>query len=117
MSSRLCIKGLPKHCDERRLREHFESNGYDVTDVKVVRTKAGKSRQFGFIGLKTEEAAESARQHFARTFIDTSRIFIEDAKPVGDAALDRPWSKHSKGSSAYTRTHKEAEAKSKCAHR
>ena len=58
MSTRLCVKSLPKHCDERRLRQHFESHGYDVTDVKLVKTKTGKSRQFGFIGLKTEAAAE-----------------------------------------------------------
>ncbi|EOD32976.1 hypothetical protein EMIHUDRAFT_230150 [Emiliania huxleyi CCMP1516] len=31
-SSRICVKGLPKRCDERRLREHFSSRGAEVTD-------------------------------------------------------------------------------------
>ena len=33
--SRLIVKGLPKHCDERRLREHFELPD-DYTDRRLV---------------------------------------------------------------------------------
>ena len=35
-TSRIIIKNLPKHIDERRLREHFSAKG-EVTDAKVKR--------------------------------------------------------------------------------
>lgn len=38
-SSRLIIKNIPKHISESRLREHFQQNGAQVTDVKII-TKA-----------------------------------------------------------------------------
>ena len=109
-SSRICVKGLPKHCDERRLRQHLlnHSDGdLGLTDVKVMRTADGRPRQFGFVGFRTAEAAERARVLFNRSFIDTSRIAIEHARAFGDAELQRPWSRHSKGSSAYVRAHPE----------
>ena len=109
--TRLCIKNLPKHCDEKRLKQHFTRDGGEVTDVRVMRTQAGKSRLFGFVGFRTPEAAAAAQKHFARSFIDTSRIIVEASKPVGDDSLARPWSRHSKGSSAWARSHpEEAEA-------
>lgn len=37
-TSRVCVKNLPKHVDERRLREHFCAKG-EVTDAKIMRTK------------------------------------------------------------------------------
>ena len=39
MSSRLCVKNLPKGADERRLREVFWRKG-EVTDAKVIRIRA-----------------------------------------------------------------------------
>ena len=39
MSSRLCVKNLPKGADERRLREVFSRKG-EVTDAKVIRIRA-----------------------------------------------------------------------------
>ena len=38
MTSRLCVKGLPKYVSEARLREHFSAKG-EVTDAKVVRSR------------------------------------------------------------------------------
>lgn len=38
--SRLCVKGLPKHLTEKRLREHFEQIGGEVTDVRICRTRS-----------------------------------------------------------------------------
>jgi hypothetical protein len=37
-TSRICIKNLPKHADEKRLKDHFSAKG-EVTDVKVMRTR------------------------------------------------------------------------------
>ena len=120
--SRLCVKNLPKHCDEKRLRQHFAQSGEgDVTDVRVMRTKLGKSRLFGFVGFRTPQAAAAAQKHFARSFIDTSRITIEASKPMGDDSLARPWSRYSQGSSAWAKKNPEVakaaadEAKAKAA--
>ena len=106
--SRLCVKNLPKHCDEKRLRQHFAQSGEgEVTDVRVMRTKVGKSRLFGFVGFRTPHAAAAAQKHFARSFIDTSRITIEASKPMGDDSLARPWSRYSQGSSAWAKKNPE----------
>jgi len=79
--------------------------------VKIMR-KGQKSRLFGFVGFKTEEEATKARKFFDKTFIDTSRIAVEFALAQNDPKLSRPWSKYSKGSSAYLLKHgKEAKAK------
>ncbi|TVU15799.1 hypothetical protein EJB05_39337 [Eragrostis curvula] len=94
MSSRLCVKNLPKGTDERRLREVFSRKG-EVTDAKVIRTKDGKSRQFAFIGFRTNEDAEEALKYFNNTYIDTCKITCEVARKIGDPDAPRPWSRHS----------------------
>lgn len=67
--------------------------------------KGDKSRLFCFIGYKTEAEAATAKKFFHNTFIDTSRIVVDFAKPQGDPELPRAWSKFSKGSSAYQALH------------
>ncbi|KAH7293538.1 hypothetical protein KP509_28G030000 [Ceratopteris richardii] len=101
--SRLCVKGLPVYLSEDRLRDHFSACG-EITDVKIIRTSDGRSRQFGFVGYRSEEEASAAVNYFNRTFIDTSRLTCEIARPVGDH-ISRPWSRYSKGSSAYEKSH------------
>ena len=111
-ATRLCVKNLPKHCDDRRLRIHFEAvlGSHEVSDVRVMKTKEGKSRQFGFVGFRSAEAAARALKHFDKSFFDTSKLQLEAARRFGDDELARPWSRHSKGSSAYTRVHGEEPA-------
>uniref|UniRef100_A0A0D3G078 RRM domain-containing protein n=1 Tax=Oryza barthii TaxID=65489 RepID=A0A0D3G078_9ORYZ len=94
MSSRLCVKNLPKGADEGRLREVFSRKG-EVTDAKVIRTKDGKSRQFAFVGFRTNEEAEEALKYFNNTYIDTCKITCEVARKIGDPEAPRPWSRHS----------------------
>ncbi len=98
-SSRLCVKNVPKHLKDGRLREHFAVMG-EVTDVKIVRTADGTSRQMAFVGFKTEEMASEALKYFNGTFIDTSRVEVQYARSVHSAQIPRPWSKYSAGSSA-----------------
>ena len=38
------MKGLPKHVDAKRLREHFGEKG-EVTDAKIVTAKCAHSRR------------------------------------------------------------------------
>ena len=98
-TSRLCVKGLPKHAGDDQLRKLFSEKGR-VTDAKVARTRCvrtagskgaqqrpfwtlsaacrdGSSRQFAFVGFHTVEEAEAAQKYFDRTFMGTVRIAVE----------------------------------------
>ncbi|KAG6717026.1 hypothetical protein I3842_04G077500 [Carya illinoinensis] len=94
LGSRICVKSLPKYVAEDRLRELFSQKG-EITDAKIMRTKDGKSRQFAFIGFRTEREAEDAIKYFNKSYIDTCRITCEIAHKVGDPDIPRPWSRHS----------------------
>ncbi|KAK8618630.1 hypothetical protein V6N13_132616 [Hibiscus sabdariffa] len=92
--SRICVKNLPKHVAEERLRDFFSQKG-EVTDAKLMRTRDGKSRQFAFIGYRTEQEAEEAIKYFNKSYLDTSRIICEIARKVGDPNTPHPWSRYS----------------------
>lgn len=92
--SRICVKNLPRYLAEDRLREHFSQAG-EVTDAKIIRTKEGKSRQFGFVGYRTEEEARAAVKYFQNAFLDTCKLSCEVAFKIGDSNIPRPWSRHS----------------------
>ncbi|CAO3634886.1 unnamed protein product [Cunninghamella blakesleeana] len=100
--SRLIVKNLPKDLTEAKFKEHFGKKG-EVTDAKLMRTKDGASRRFGFIGFKNEKSAESALNYFNGTFIHTSKIVVEKALPYGSEAIPRAWSKYTDGTSANIR--------------
>eukprot|EP01028_Stygiella_incarcerata_P014149 TRINITY_DN911_c0_g3_i2.p3 TRINITY_DN911_c0_g3~~TRINITY_DN911_c0_g3_i2.p3 ORF type:complete len:290 (-),score=73.04 TRINITY_DN911_c0_g3_i2:2159-3028(-) len=97
MQSRVCVKNLPSYLKEDRLKSIFEEKG-SVTDVKIMRLPNGTSRKFGFIGFGTPKEAKLAIDYFDGIFIDTSKISVEPARPVGDEVLERSWSKHTKAS-------------------
>ena len=105
MSSRIIVKHLPSKATEKRLREIFSSCG-EVTDVKLIKTKGGTFRHFGFVGFVEESQASAAVEQFSKTYMDASKIEVELAKPYGHEELARPWSKYSKGSSAYNKREK-----------
>ena len=105
------MKHLPSKATENRLRELFSSCG-EVTDVKLMKTKGGTFRHFGFVGFVEKSQASAAVEKFSKTYIGASQIEVELAKPYGHEELARPWSKYSKGSSAYDRIEK-AKAKDK----
>lgn len=60
---------------EERFRQLFSAFG-TLTDCSLKFTKDGKFRKFGFIGFKSEEEAQTALNHFNKSFIDTSRITV-----------------------------------------
>eukprot|EP00201_Polytomella_parva_P013824 CAMPEP_0175073562 /NCGR_PEP_ID=MMETSP0052_2-20121109/20661_1 /TAXON_ID=51329 ORGANISM="Polytomella parva, Strain SAG 63-3" /NCGR_SAMPLE_ID=MMETSP0052_2 /ASSEMBLY_ACC=CAM_ASM_000194 /LENGTH=203 /DNA_ID=CAMNT_0016341445 /DNA_START=32 /DNA_END=639 /DNA_ORIENTATION=+ len=99
-TSRICVKNIPKYVDEKRLNEFFSQKG-DVTDVKILRTTDGRSRQLGFVGFRTEAQAAAAQKYFNRSYMDTCSLSVEFARRVGDGLLPRPWSKYSSGSSSH----------------
>jgi multiple RNA-binding domain-containing protein 1 len=74
----------------------FTSFG-EVTDVKIMKTADGRSRRFGFVGFRSDKEARAARDHFDNTYIDTAKVSVEFALPVGSVDIPRAWSKHTKG--------------------
>eukprot|EP00887_Chlorella_sp_A99_P005214 scaffold1.g5214.t1 len=99
-SSRICVKNLPKYVDEKRLREHFSLKG-EVTDAKIMRTRDGKSRCFGFVGFHSAAEAEAAQRYFNKSFLDTMRLVVEFAfKPGSAEGAPRAWSKYTSGTTA-----------------
>ncbi|MBN3311818.1 RBM19 protein, partial [Atractosteus spatula] len=84
---------------EEHFRSMFAAFG-TLTDCGLKFTKEGKFRKFGFVGFKSEEDAEKALKHFHRSFVDTSRITVEQCKSFGDPTKARAWSRHSRGSAA-----------------
>lgn len=98
-TSRLIVKGLPKYADEKRLKDHFSTHG-QVTDVKVMRTRQGVSRLFGFVGFASVEDAEGAQRYYNRTFMDASKLEVEFAQRMGSEEGRRnAWSKYTDGTS------------------
>ncbi|KXS19746.1 RNA-binding domain-containing protein [Gonapodya prolifera JEL478] len=102
MGSRVIVKNLPKHMSSERFRDTFGAKG-TVTDAKLVSSKDGVFRRFGYIGYASESEARAAVEYFNNTYIDTSKIVVEFAKSPHDPSLPRPWSKHTPGSTAHLR--------------
>ncbi|EFH47437.1 hypothetical protein ARALYDRAFT_349841 [Arabidopsis lyrata subsp. lyrata] len=65
---------------EDRLRNVFSKKG-EITDVKLRRKSDGRSRQFAYIGFRTEQEAQDAITYFNKSFIDTIQISVEVAIP------------------------------------
>lgn len=104
--SRVIVKNLPKYLDDDRFRSHFSLKG-EITDAKLIFTKDGKFRRFGYIGFKSENDARETVAYFDKSYIDTSRVEVQLARAIGDPSLPRAWSKYSRGSSAYARENEE----------
>ncbi|CAH9138526.1 unnamed protein product [Cuscuta epithymum] len=92
--SRICVKNLPAYVSKDRLREHFSLKG-EITDIKLIHTQDGKSRQVGYVGYRTDQEAGEALKYFDKSFMDTCRISCEIAHKVGDPKISRPWSRYS----------------------
>ncbi|CAH2078516.1 unnamed protein product, partial [Thlaspi arvense] len=92
--SRIIVKDLPKHVTEAELRDHFSPKG-EITDAKLIRLKEGKSRQFAFIGFRSDHEAQDAVKSLNKSYLGASRIVVEIAHKVGAENVPRPWSRHS----------------------
>ncbi|KAF9014543.1 RNA-binding domain-containing protein [Hymenopellis radicata] len=91
--SRLIVKNLPAYITPEELRKHFEQAGRPdgtLTDVKVAHKQDGTSRRFGFVGYKTDEEASAAKAWFDKTFLGSTRIFVNTVEGAKDAPTPRP---------------------------
>ncbi|KAJ8942069.1 hypothetical protein NQ318_004094 [Aromia moschata] len=83
--SRLIVKNLPKNVTEENLRLLFGEKG-TITDIQLKYTPSGRFRRFGFVGYQNENEAEEAIKAFNLTFINTSRITVENCTLLGKSA-------------------------------
>ncbi|GFR09679.1 probable RNA-binding protein 19 [Trichonephila clavata] len=91
--SRLIVKNLPKIITAKKLEELFSSKG-TITDLQLKYSKEGVFRQFAFVGYRTEEEADAAKDYFNDTFVHTSRIKVEKCTDLRDPNKPKPWKKH-----------------------
>ncbi|OCK84529.1 RNA-binding domain-containing protein [Lepidopterella palustris CBS 459.81] len=80
-SSRIFVRGLPPNFTEENFKTHFSKQN-SITDAKLL-----PHRRIGYVGYKTVEDAEKAVKYFNKTFIRTSRIWVEIARPISDETL------------------------------
>ena len=88
MSTRIIVKNLPKKITEEEIKNHFSQKGV-VTDVKIMHKEDGRSRNFCFVGFKTEQSAKDAIKYFNQTYLKTMKISVEKAKLQGDPSLKK----------------------------
>ncbi|VDM63460.1 unnamed protein product [Angiostrongylus costaricensis] len=104
MTTRLIVKSLPSNCTEEKLRAFFKKYG-TLSDCTLKYTTEGKFRKFAFVGFDNAENAKKALKETHLSYMDSSRLQVEECKPFGDANKPRAWSQYSKDSSAYKRKH------------
>ena len=88
MSTRIIVKNLPKNITEEEIKKHFGQKG-SITDVKIMLKENGQSRNFCFIGFKTEQSAKESVKYFNQTYFKTMKISVEIAKVQGDPSLKK----------------------------
>lgn len=54
-----------------------------VTDVQLKFAEDGKFRGFAFVGFKTKEEADIARDYFDKTFFGATKIQVESCVGLG----------------------------------
>ncbi|NXE44068.1 RBM19 protein, partial [Ptilorrhoa leucosticta] len=100
------LSSLLSQMKEERFRKLFAAFG-TLTDCCLKYTKDGRFRKFGFIGYKSEDEAQTALNHFNKSFIDTSRVTVELCRSFGDPTKPKAWSKHSQKAPASEKEPKE----------
>jgi multiple RNA-binding domain-containing protein 1 len=77
--SRLIITSLPPSITSSSLKSHFQQSagpGGTITDVKIPQTPHGQGRGFAFVGYRTEEEAEKAKEWFHNTWLEGRRVKV-----------------------------------------
>lgn len=75
-SSRIFVRGLPPNITPGELKHQFAQIS-PVTDIKCI-----PQRRIGYVGYKSPAEAAKAIKYFNKSFIRSSRIYVEQARPV-----------------------------------
>ena len=95
-SSRIRVVGLPAKVCPKVLKAHFGACG-EVTDCAVILNPQNGRPRMAFLGFKTEPEAEKAVRSLNNSYYNTSKLTVEIARQIGDAAAERKaWSRHTK---------------------
>lgn len=70
------MRGLPPNLTEDDFKKHFSAQ-QTITDARLI-----PRRRIGYVGYKTPEQAATAVKYFNKTYIRTSRLLVETARPV-----------------------------------
>ena len=85
LTTRVIVKNLSRTCTAEDLKKAVGS--LPITDARIVSSKTGTSRRFGFVGFRTHEDAQRAVTALNKTYIGTSKVVAECALPVGDSNI------------------------------
>jgi len=84
---KLYVGNLPYSVDSAKLKELFESYG-EIEEATVIQDKfSGRSKGFGFVTLKDDEAAKKAITEMNDKDVEGRQIKVNEAKPMDP---DRP---------------------------
>ena len=81
-SSRIFVRGLPPNITNDEFRRHFATNAA-ITDAKVL-----PNRRIGYVGYPTPMDAAKAVQFYNKSYIRSSRLSTELARPVRTSKHD-----------------------------
>ena len=94
-STRIFIRNVPKYFTDKELEEKMSVIG-EITDCQIRKFPDGRSRGIAFVGFKDVATAENAVKFFDNTYLDTCRIAVEFARPIGDPILDETYARRGK---------------------
>ncbi|CAJ2657206.1 unnamed protein product [Trifolium pratense] len=86
--SRICVRNLPKYVVEDRLRQLFSEKG-EITEVKLMRTKNGESRQLAYIRFRTDQEAQEAIRCFNNSYLGPRIITCQVVRMLCESKLSR----------------------------
>ncbi len=81
MENRLYVGNLPFDISEDQLHELFSTHG-EVTSARLITDfNTGRSRGFGFVEMKTPEAAQNAITNMNKAKVGERELVVNVAKP------------------------------------
>jgi cold-inducible RNA-binding protein len=81
MGSRLYVGNLPFSADEQQVRELFERNNREVTEVKLITDRdTGRARGFGFVEMGNSEDAGAAVTELDGYSMDGRALKVNEAR-------------------------------------
>ncbi|HMB26436.1 MAG TPA: RNA-binding protein [Patescibacteria group bacterium] len=84
MQNKVFVGSLPFSTTEEELKEAFSKVG-EVESANIIQDReTGRSRGFGFVEFKTDEAAQAAIEEFNEKEFNGRKIFVNIARPRED---------------------------------